>query len=117
MVSNKNLQEILKAYVDEYIICVDKAFDWDKSKELVDPHLFIDTDNGQIEILGDEIKDLDFDTTFKIISMYNELSKRYNTINNETLSNVIAKIINIGYKEIEYVSEETINYIIKRVEY
>lgn len=58
--TNKEFQNILAQYPDEYIIQMDNAFGWEipSSKHKVDPHLYINTDFGFIEIEPPEIRDL-----------------------------------------------------------
>lgn len=49
---NKEFQGILSQYPDDYEICIDNVFGWEDISihNLVDPHLYINTDIGQIEI-------------------------------------------------------------------
>lgn len=61
IIYNKQFQEILAKYPDDYIICIDRAFGWDKLPELVNPHLYVNTDIGQIEIEVEEDKMIDDD--------------------------------------------------------
>lgn len=49
-VTNKDFQEFLSQYPDEYIIAIDNVFGWECIHNMVNPYLFIDTDIGQIEI-------------------------------------------------------------------
>lgn len=53
---NKEFQDILAQYPNEYIICMDNVFGWEREHNLIDPHLYINTDIGQIEIEPDEFR-------------------------------------------------------------
>lgn len=55
--TNKEFQNILAKFPDDYIICVDKAFGWETMPMLDDPHLYVNSDIGQIEIEVSEYRD------------------------------------------------------------
>lgn len=58
--TNKEFQEILARYPDDYEIQLDNAFGWEtpSNKNKVDPHLYVNTDFGFIEIEPPECRDL-----------------------------------------------------------
>lgn len=58
--TNKEFQEILAKYPDDYTIQLDNAFGWEtpSNKNKVDPHLYVNTDCGFIEIEPPEIRDI-----------------------------------------------------------
>lgn len=58
--TNKEFQEILAKYPDDYVIQMDNSFGWEvpSSKHIVDPHLYVNTDFGFIEIEPSEIRDI-----------------------------------------------------------
>lgn len=56
--TNKEFQEILHIYPDDFQICMDNVFGWESCHNMIDPHLYINTDIGQIEIEPDEYRDL-----------------------------------------------------------
>lgn len=102
MLTNKELQETLKHYGDNYSVCVDKAFGWDKFPELEDPHLFINTDIEQIEICPcSGYKDLDVNTVRKVIKLYNQIKTMANDSFDENRTiNMIVDTINGGFENV-----------------
>lgn len=58
--TNKEFQNILAQYPDDYTIQMDNAFGWEtpSNKHMVDPHLYINTDFGFIEIEPPTIRDI-----------------------------------------------------------
>lgn len=54
--TNKEFRDILAQYPDDYTIQLDKSYGWEtpSNKNLCDPHLYINTDFGFIEIEPDE---------------------------------------------------------------
>lgn len=50
--TNKQLQEALAQFPDDYNVCIDTTFSWETpdSKNKVIPHLFVNSDAGEIEI-------------------------------------------------------------------
>lgn len=58
--TNKEFQDILAQYPDDYEIQLDNAFGWEvpSNKNKVDPHLYVNTDCGFIEIEPPECRDL-----------------------------------------------------------
>lgn len=102
MVTNKDLQETLKHYGDNYSVYVDKAFGWDNYSELEDIHLCINTDIEQIEICPcSGYKDLDVNTVRKVIKLYDQIKTKTNdSFNENRTNNMIVDTINGGYENV-----------------
>lgn len=58
--TNKEFRDILARYPDDYTIQLDNAFGWEtpSNKNKVDPHLYVNTDFGFIEIEPPEVRDI-----------------------------------------------------------
>ena len=54
--TNKEFQNILASYPDDYIICMDNVFGWETTHNMIDPHLYVNTDIRQIEIEPDKYR-------------------------------------------------------------
>lgn len=58
--TNKEFQNILAQYPDDYTIQMDNAFGWEvpSSKTKVDPHMYVNSDFGFVEIEPPEYRNL-----------------------------------------------------------
>lgn len=54
--TNKQFQEALKKYADNYEISISNAIGWDYFPSLTDPMLFVNSDTGDIEISPEVIQ-------------------------------------------------------------
>ena len=72
--TNKEFQEILKLYPDDYVICLDTGFGWNqpKSSDKVDPHLCVLSDFGEITIEPEEYPEMDKDTLKNVLWSVND---------------------------------------------
>lgn len=107
--TNKEFQDILSQYDGDYIICMNKAFGYDSEPNLVVPHLYINTDIGQIEIEPDEYKMLQSDTILKAMELYDKLKSKLSFIgHNEVSANLITNMINYGIEDIDNKNAEVL---------
>ena len=60
---------MLKQYPDDYIVCIDNVFGWETVHRMEDPHLYVNTDIGQIEIEPEEYRELDDAMMNRIINI------------------------------------------------
>lgn len=99
--TNKEFQEILSMWSDEYVICVDNALPWETVPDLDDPTIYVNTDIGQIEVYAENTHGLSSETVDKIIELYNTMKE--DGAVDENYGEMIAYAINNGvtnYKDL-----------------
>lgn len=99
--TNKEFQEILSRWSDEYVVCVDNALPWETVPDLDDPTIYVNTDIGQIEVYAENTHGLSSETVDKIIELYNTMKE--DGAVDENYGKMIAYAINNGvtnYKDL-----------------
>lgn len=104
---NKDFQDILSKWPDNYIVTIDKALPWESIPDLEDPTIYVNTDIGQVEIYAENEHDLSSEIVGEIIKLYN-IMKEDGAVG-ENYNEIIAYAINNGFTDYE----ELLPHIIK----
>lgn len=83
--TNKEFQEILKRWPDDYDICIDTTFPWNtpKSENKKLPELYVNMDFGTIEIEPLTYLDMDAETVEKVL----KIAGIQDVVNSQELAN------------------------------